>query len=234
MITRSWIYAMVGLAGLLAGCSNGTAPSDDNAGAPQPAANSNDAAFAPASEQPAVTESTGGSDSIIPEPPPAVQKAKEEQAKKDGDDQASTSPKDAAAAAEVELKPIDMAGYEKFIKDNAGKVVAVDCWASWCHPCREKFPKFIELAKKCEGKPVQFVSLSFDFEDETDQVMQFLREQNAVYTNFRMTEEQTKFEDSHGYEGIPRYLVYDKTGALVANTDDVEAAKAKVQELLGS
>lgn len=245
-----WSCVLLVLFGAAIGCNGSGGSAESNVSTPSTTENTElESAFAPSTEKAAVPEKAADGTSIIPPTPEAVLKAKEERAKSkdpESDGPAADAPKTDGSAADapktnspkadesasIELKPIDIAGYEKFIKDSKGKVIAVDCWASWCHPCLEKFPKFLELAKKTQGKPIQFVSLSFDFQDEADKALAFLKEQNAVHTNFILTESQSKFEDMHQYEGIPRYLIYDQTGKMVANTDDVEEAKAKVLALL--
>lgn len=41
------------------------------------------------------------------------------------------------------------------------KVILIDCWATWCIPCRAEMPYLNDLAKKYDGM-VQFISLSAD------------------------------------------------------------------------
>lgn len=62
----------------------------------------------------------------------------------------------------IGVRVVDKAGYDKVIAANKGKVVVVDCWATWCVPCRKAFPKTVELSKAYSDKDVVVVSLSFD------------------------------------------------------------------------
>ncbi len=41
-----------------------------------------------------------------------------------------------------------------------GQVVLVDCWATWCPPCRESLPKLAKLYAKYHPLGVEFVGLT--------------------------------------------------------------------------
>src|SRR4051812_16546324 len=62
----------------------------------------------------------------------------------------------------VTARIVDKAGYDKAVAAYKGKVVVVDCWATWCVPCRQAFPKTVEMAKTYADKGVVVVSMSFD------------------------------------------------------------------------
>ncbi len=53
---------------------------------------------------------------------------------------------------------------EEIIKAN--KLTLIDCWASWCGPCRADMPHVVNLYAKYHGKGLEIVGISFD-EDET-------------------------------------------------------------------
>jgi cytochrome c biogenesis protein CcmG/thiol:disulfide interchange protein DsbE len=51
---------------------------------------------------------------------------------------------------------------ERFrLSEHRGTVVVINFWATWCPPCREEIPEFVELQTEMEGE-VLFVGVSMD------------------------------------------------------------------------
>ncbi len=121
------------------------------------------------------------------------------------------------AGPEIKLHRIDKVGYEAMVGSYPGKVVLVDFWATWCPKCREDFPHTVALDRKYAPEGLVVISFACDDDDKTDEIMSFLKEQNAAIKNVRGvdgTDEKT-FEDFQIDGGaLPHYKLYDRKGEL--------------------
>lgn len=70
----------------------------------------------------------------------------------------------------LKLKTID--GGEWSLKANAGSVVVVNFWATWCGPCRAEVPYLVRLLDEFEKKGLRVVGINLD-EDTVDAVRKF-------------------------------------------------------------
>lgn len=61
-----------------------------------------------------------------------------------------------------ELVLTDLKGQPQRIDQWRGKILVINYWATWCHPCREEMPGFSRLQDKYRDKSVQFAGISID------------------------------------------------------------------------
>lgn len=115
--------------------------------------------------------------------------------------------------------------FEQTIAKHKGKVVLVDCWATWCPPCVEQFPHTVQLSKKYDSNNFAVVSVSMDEPDDQERVLQFLRIKEATFDNL-LSEYGVGIEGFEAFEitdgAIPHYKVYDRLGKLrhIANSNE--------------
>ena len=120
----------------------------------------------------------------------------------------------------ISVRVVDKAGYDKIIAANKGKVVVVDCWATWCVPCRKAFPETVKLSKAYTDKGVVVVSLSFDEPVKgqvPDKVKEFLVKQDAQFENLVSSLDISDtgadaFDIAEG--ALPHFKIYGRDGKL--------------------
>lgn len=61
-----------------------------------------------------------------------------------------------------ELHYPDLEGKLRSTREWQDKVLVLNFWATWCPPCREETPLFVELQDEYAAKGVQFVGLAID------------------------------------------------------------------------
>jgi thiol-disulfide isomerase/thioredoxin len=59
----------------------------------------------------------------------------------------------------------DLDGKPRNIFEWRGKVVVLNFWATWCPPCREEIPMFLELQEQYGGQGLQLIGVAIDQAD---------------------------------------------------------------------
>lgn len=72
----------------------------------------------------------------------------------------------------------DVDGNRRNFSEWKGKVVAINFWATWCPPCREEIPHFVELQHAYLDDGLQFVGIALQ---PADEVRGFLEEFKVNY-----------------------------------------------------
>ena len=134
-------------------------------------------------------------------------------------------------SGKIDVRLATVAELEKHVAAQKGKPTAMDVWATWCVPCREKFPKFVALAGKHKEK-ARFFSLSIDEEEQLGDAKKFLELSKATFANFLAKDGAEAIEKKFGFEGVPQYVLWDEGGKIVLRTNDIVKFEEKLKELL--
>jgi thiol-disulfide isomerase/thioredoxin len=144
-------------------------------------------------------------------------------------------------ATKVSVSEVRASDLANALKSQKGKVVLIDCWATWCAPCVKKFPHLVELHKKYSDKGLDCMSISLDKlgpEDsyKQDAVLKFLKERDARFPNFIIAEpkkdDEALLKLLGDYSAIPYMAMFDRTGRKVWMSDEKKTTNEQLDKLI--
>jgi thiol-disulfide isomerase/thioredoxin len=147
---------------------------------------------------------------------------------------AADVPATSTAGGEEPAVQVQFKGYEgvqELIKRHEGKVIVMDCWSTWCEPCKKEFHGLVELHEKYGPDKVACVSVCFDYEglkkekpeDYEPAVLEFLREQRAAFDNVIANEPSDELYKKFGFPSVPAVFVYNRQGELAKRFENKDA-----------
>ncbi len=122
-------------------------------------------------------------------------------------------------------------GKTSSLSDFKGKYVYIDCWATWCRPCREEIPHFKKLVEKYKGKNIAFIGISVgDANKESWKTMVTKKEMIGVQL---FSARNKAFSDAYKITGIPRFILIDPQGKII-NAVAPRPSQKELTDLLDS
>ncbi len=114
------------------------------------------------------------------------------------------------------------------LSDFKGKVVILDFWATWCPPCREEIPSFIQIQKDLSEKGVVVVGIALD-EEGASAVKPFAKKKGINYPLVIGAKSTT--EAYGGIEGIPTTFIINRDGKIVGKHIGLTTKEEFLKEL---
>ncbi|MEX2174729.1 MAG: redoxin domain-containing protein [Pirellulaceae bacterium] len=131
-------------------------------------------------------------------------------------------------AEPVELAGLDEAGVAKLAKNDTGKLLLINVWATWCGPCVAELPELVTMNRMYRKRDFQLVTISIDEPEQKAAALKLLQEQHVAATNYLSTaESKDKLADAldKEWQGPVPYtlliapggkVIYRKSGPLEA------------------
>ncbi len=67
------------------------------------------------------------------------------------------------------------------LSEHRGEVVVLNFWATWCPPCREEIPMFVDLQRELGSDGLQFVGVALERNAGPEKVQAFAEKMNINY-----------------------------------------------------
>lgn len=105
-----------------------------------------------------------------------------------------------------------IAGDSVSLGDLKGKVVLLNIWATWCHPCRDEIPELRVLYDRYRSRGLELVGVSVDADGADENVREFMKEFEMHYPVWLDPAERISAQFL--VVGVPATFLIDKAGVL--------------------
>lgn len=106
----------------------------------------------------------------------------------------------------------DASGHEHRLGDLAGKAVVLHFWATWCPPCLDEIPAFLERVRKSGSPSVAWVAISLD--DSWQAAHRFMPESERPKSLISLIDPERQTPEVYGsYQYPETYVLTFKDGA---------------------
>ena len=111
-----------------------------------------------------------------------------------------------------EYQAVSLAGDSVSLTAQRGKVVLLNVWATWCHPCREEIPELQQLHERYQSRGLELIGVSVDAAGNDAGILEFAKEFRMTYPIWRDPDE--RISTQFLILGVPATFVVDRQGVL--------------------
>lgn len=122
------------------------------------------------------------------------------------------------AFAAGEIPALDKAGLANLVRQNEGKVIMLNFFATWCPPCRVELPELVKLRKAYPEKDFLLVGLSVD--EDKEAVPPFVKMAGVNYPVYMAGRDIT---DEFNITSVPHNTFYTKQGEVIISEPGMAA-----------
>jgi thiol-disulfide isomerase/thioredoxin len=116
------------------------------------------------------------------------------------------------------ITQIDSTQLHSIILNDSENLRLINIWATWCAPCLEEFPVFVEESEKYADKNFEFIAVSADELGDSLKVLRFLEKQSPVTDSYIFEGEyvyQLIYNEDIGWNGSLPFTVLVEPGGKV-------------------
>ena len=102
----------------------------------------------------------------------------------------------------------------------SGKVIYLDCWATYCTPCVSHLHTINDMMKKFNKDDVSFAFFCFD--TDTAQWRDIIESQKIKGIQYILNKQQSKYlKELWGIKTFSHYVIFDRNGDIAENSSDL-------------
>ncbi len=125
----------------------------------------------------------------------------------------------------------------KLSEINKGRYVLLDCWASWCGPCRMSNPGLVKIyneysKKKFKGASKGFTVVSFSLDQDGGKWKEAIAKDNLTW-EYHMSDLkgwQSVVSQAYGVQYIPQAFLIDPNGNIIGKYGRAEEAEKDIMK----
>jgi cytochrome c-type biogenesis protein len=111
-----------------------------------------------------------------------------------------------------DYRAVSLQGDSVSLEQSRGRVVLLNVWATWCHPCREEIPVLQALHERHAARGLELVGVSVDARGEEETIREFARDFRMTYPLWLDPDERV--QSTFLAIGVPATFLIDRQGVL--------------------
>jgi len=109
-------------------------------------------------------------------------------------------------------RTISLDGDSVSLHDARGRVVLMNVWATWCHPCRDEIPVLQALHEQYAARGLDLIGVSVDARGEEATIREFAGDFRMTYPLWLDPDERV--QSTFFARGVPATFLIDRAGVL--------------------
>jgi peroxiredoxin len=126
----------------------------------------------------------------------------------------------------------DTMGMPVKLSDLRGKYVLIECWASWCGPCRAANPELLSVYNAYREKGFEILGVSMDDEKGKKNWLAAIQKDGLTWINVSdLKAKENAVARLYDIRAIPQNILVDQSGRIIGKNLKGETLRKKLEEI---